>query len=949
MKMTIFFIFFIFLISIVLVSITSKGEIIGLLNESGFVHYTLTHFNDSLLTKNVIILPNIKNGDISSNFLIPQNATILSAKMNITGSDSIFNLLETINLENEPNASLIFNYLDFNGTHFFIDCTYDDNGDNNFLNDCVAIYNLSGNYTGQVNITSGDSLMGIDGLKVNGTQVYVSNNSANRIYSHTISTNLRTSILNYPNCRTGTISGLEFNGSFFYYTDSTFSPSSHLCAINTSNSTLPSIIIYSTPQEASGGSDTDLFLTSKNNTIYVIHWGAGDNGNLIRLNLTANTSLIVANTLTTENSIAGDDNYIYIGVSSPSNAIKIYSREGLPVNLNLSVNSTPFFSFEGQFNRSNGTSNFNNYIQSYLKSCVPNKKGYCNVSINISSITNGKILLSNLEINYTYGINSTVDVIQFTNKTYNFTPFSFMPILKKFRISNLFPTTDLNITGFFVNFSTTSCFIDGVSRKVGINAFRPYCNLTTHQIINSTGGTWTNHTLFDNTTLGTYSPVNLTNTTLILNNSKERIKFFNVTSFYPNGSIANDSLSDIIYNITVEINLTDTDLPNISKGYEQGIRWFNGSGFISINVSNSCQRVNDFYEDNYTYTINAGLNWSGCHNDTNNNNIWDYFKILVPKLSNQEFYVFGQEDTKFPNITIIQPVGTKSSSSIDISLNVTDDVGLDLCYYNITDDTEVTVAVPRTTFACGNFTGNHTISTNDDYFINIFANDTSGNINITRGSFSVNIQAGGGQTGGGGGGSSPILIFADFNKSTCNLQFVPPKIILTKENTLAKLDLINNEDRTLSPTFIINNSNLISVKGELQKLIPAKSTVEYTILLENTSIFRDSNLSSINAGVTLITNECKNLFQPIEIIIQEKKENPIATFLNQEISKIKITDTKDFSFKMYQAILLFSIISIGLFYLPQTKNLKFTSRVSLIALSTIMLTLMLQILIGVVR
>ena len=248
----------------------------------------------------------------------------------------------------------------------------------------------------------------------------------------------------------------------------------------------------------------------------------------------------------------------------------------------------------------------------------------------------------------------------------------------------------------------------------------------------------------------------MTNSSQILNNSRVRLRYFNITSSYPNGSIANHSLTDIIYNITAWINLTDSDLPNKTQDYLQGIRWFNGSDFVEVNTTNRCSTPDTITENNYSNMTNAGLLWYGCYNDTDNDDVNDYFKILIPQLSQQEFYVFGEEDAKNPNVTIIQPTGTFSSSSISLNLNVTDDVSLSDCYYNITDDTEVTVAVPKTTFVCGNYSSNHTIATNDDYFINVFANDTSGNINITRGSFSVNI-GGGGNGGGGGGGGGSVL------------------------------------------------------------------------------------------------------------------------------------------------------------------------------------------------
>mgnify|MGYP001604444368 FL=1 len=129
----------------------------------------------------------------------------------------------------------------------------------------------------------------------------------------------------------------------------------------------------------------------------------------------------------------------------------------------------------------------------------------------------------------------------------------------------------------------------------------------------------------------------------------------------------------------------------------------------------------------------------------------------MPRLSTQQFYVYGEEDTAYPNVTITQPTGTFSSSSITLNFNVTDDVALDICFYNITDDTVTRVEVARTTFTCGNFTSSASISTNDDYITTVVANDTSGNANTTIGTFSVNIasQSSGTSSSGGGGAPTP--------------------------------------------------------------------------------------------------------------------------------------------------------------------------------------------------
>lgn len=757
--MTIFFIFFIFLISIVLVSITSKGEIVGLLNQSGFVYYTLTHFNNSVEDSNASYSVPFNHSAIG--IYLPKNATILSAFMNISGI-SINEWVYDSKLFNVSNQTTTPEGITVNDSFIWI---FGKNEGNIFE------FNNSGFNRTSYNVGSTDNQGGIELMLIGkGTDSEFNRilvpliGASDFIKSIRFSGGSGTEISLSDSAEQGVTSGTIDNIEYYWMT--TLQSGNLVKKFNESGVTGTYMFNFSIPSFTPRGLEYERYqgvdyLWILNSTSRLYRYKEGN-----RTNATYDNYYLDASTQ--DNNIydvSTVGNFLYL-IGQQNVSVLRYTRLEEPNNLTISINGTIFFNHTNKFNTINGSVNVGIYIQDYLTDCIPDTKGYCNVPINISSTSAGKVRLFNLQVNYTYDISSSIEVAEFTNKTYNFTPLTFQNILKKFRFKSSFPTTDLNITGFFVNDSSTNCFIDGASRPVGTNSYKPYCNLTTPQYLNSSGGTWTNHTVFDNTTKATYSPVNLTNSSQLLNNSRERIRFFNVTSFYPNGSIANDSLGDIIYNITVQINLTDTDLPNRTQGYLQGLKWYNGSEYIDINISNRCTVTNNIYEDNYTHTLNAGLNFSGCYNDSNNNDVWDYFKILVPKFSNQQFYVFGQEDTDFPNVTIIQPSGTFSSSSITLKLNVTDDISLSDCYYNITNDIETIVEVPKTTFTCGNYSSNHTISTNDDYFINVFANDTSGNINITRGLFSVNIGGGNGGGGGGGGGGGTILTVVNVTNET---------------------------------------------------------------------------------------------------------------------------------------------------------------------------------------
>lgn len=781
--MTIFFIFFIFIISIALISSVSKGEIIGLLNSSGVVHYTLTHFNDNSISKSIAVN---NGGKFSVNISIPKNATLDGVSMDITGSKIEMlklNFQRIISLSSNM-SQLDFNDMEFNGTHFYMT--------HSVTIDSIIVYNMSGNVTETMALDSNDFGAMIDpgsntvwATHSSGTSDGIDRKRGNanpNTFTFDMESNPRGGMMNGSLLYVGGASN-----KIIVFNQSATNPRNSL------NFTLNpgwgfDSRFFGMCQQYNVGCNRSVFYTSFANgdsspVTFVIEKYSllNNNGDTVNPLFThyqippdeiSSTPPSGWSSLNTETSIALNNTHMWIAIDSSYSLISLtnasiveytYQDGSRPINVSFNINGSSFFNHTDILNTTNRTSDISSFIQSALSRCEPKSNGFCDLQINITAMDNGTITISNLEINYTYNVSSQIEIAQFTNKTSNFTPNTFQSILKKFRFKDLFPTTELNITGFFISDSATDCIIDGTSRGRGTNAKHQYCNLTTPQYLNSSGGIWTNHTVFDNQ-LSTYSPVNLTNNSQTLNGTV-RLKYFNVTSFYPNGSIANHSLTDIIYNITAWINLTDTDLPNKTQGYLQGVKWFNGSDFVEINMSNRCNTPDKLTESNYSNLTNAGLTWFGCYNDTDNDDVNDYFKILIPQLSNQQFYVFGQEDTKFPNFTITQPTGSKSSTSITIDINVVDDINLDICYYNSTKSNG-SVEVSQTTFACGNLSGNFSVSGDGTYNFNVFSNDTSGNTNITSSTFSVSTSGGGGNNGGGGGGGGTIFTVVNQTNET---------------------------------------------------------------------------------------------------------------------------------------------------------------------------------------
>jgi len=119
MKMTIFLFFFIFLFSIVLISSTSKGDIMGLLNSSGVIHYTLTHFNDS--SSSEIFQSDINSllSFINISIRLPVNSSIRNSIFKVQGENiTYWNQWDLQTTQSEGNCNT-HNAVVSNGSTYF--------------------------------------------------------------------------------------------------------------------------------------------------------------------------------------------------------------------------------------------------------------------------------------------------------------------------------------------------------------------------------------------------------------------------------------------------------------------------------------------------------------------------------------------------------------------------------------------------------------------------------------------------------------------------------------------------------------------------------------------------------------------------------------------------------------------------------------------------------------
>lgn len=762
MKTKYIFLFFIFLL--VLFSFGSSGVLMGYVNSTGIVFFELNHFNDSSVSKDITFTAS--GSDTSVGLYLPKNATVTSVILNVEGNYTN-TLVYNSEIKVNGSGNLIYiGGLENNGTHLFvmdgtgnsdgdmdtylyngtyvatIDTSFSDapnnyyNGSNFFMleyyvvgNDWINLHSNLGALTTRyyINLTSEGGDIASDG-----TYWFTPYNYYNRLMLY----HYNGTLISYYNIGSASFNALLGDG---------FDASSNCGGVDSRSGVdyeNGKIWMTCTNVGKDGDYSNDyIFRFTTNGTDYIY-----DN---FKFNVSEKVTRITGITVDGNNFFVSNyTNYVYW-----YNLTKLYTN-----NLTISVNSTLFFNNSGTFNTTNTTIDFKDYLQSALSTCTADSKGYCTIPINISSDSAGKITLNNLQINYKYNATPNFNIINWWNETSNFVVGSIKGIAKHYSISTN-PDTELNITGFIVQ-NDTICFIDGVNKAVGSFQDNYVGNLTSATIANLSE--WNNYTIYD-TSLGLGCPTNQSNATQY-SNTTYQLKYFNITAYYPNGTESPDSGNLKIYNVTVEITLAENNLfLNMSPDY--GLKWYNGSDWLALNVTNICNNSIAETETNYsTITIGSDI-WYGCHNDANNNNKIEYYKILIPHLSNQQFQAFHEEDNEAPNTTIITPTGTyTSASNIPFNVTTSENVAFDSCWYNITNDAGATEKA-TTSADCNAFNGSFNIAGgNDDYIFYAFANDTSGNINQSIQTFTLSISTSPTGGGGGGGGGTEIIYIG----RTCN-------------------------------------------------------------------------------------------------------------------------------------------------------------------------------------
>jgi PGF-pre-PGF domain-containing protein len=196
-------------------------------------------------------------------------------------------------------------------------------------------------------------------------------------------------------------------------------------------------------------------------------------------------------------------------------------------------------------------------------------------------------------------------------------------------------------------------------------------------------------------------------------------------------AIANQTIAAST-NLIYDINATDTTI---------------GLGNFSINdTTNFSINYNTGLVTNATVLLTGYYLLNVTVNDTLGNLNWSFWTVNV------------STDNANPGIIINSPSSgaTLSSSNVTINISFSDNMALDYCSYNITNSIGGTVVANNSIICTTNSVEYQTISDGSNYVLIAFANDTSGNSNITSKTFSIDTSTTPpGGSGNSGGGSTP--------------------------------------------------------------------------------------------------------------------------------------------------------------------------------------------------
>jgi len=296
---------------------------------------------------------------------------------------------------------------------------------------------------------------------------------------------------------------------------------------------------------------------------------------------------------------------------------------------------------------------------------------------------------------------------------------------------------------------------------------------------------------------------------------------------------------------------------------------------------------------------------------------------------NKTFYV----DTVNPDLSVSEPSGTKNSrTGIPLTFSISEN-NLDSCFYNLSNwDGEKWVLYRENTIInCSIASTTFSVADDYTYLINLYVNDSAGNLNSTNSSFSVDTStsppispppSGGGSSGGGGTPRNVVNVV-----EYLELKELPSLIVNPGESRKLTLSAKNIGKGFLNDCKIKgvgDNADLISSEE-----IKGLSEGEEDDFIFSLKIPELLEVGSYNIELSLICQEANKSISFIAEIIEKKLAVDLISIEKKDGEDIEIfyslTELSGFDQEVEVEIVLFGQNNERLAELTETKNIKASS------------------------
>ena len=516
----------------------------------------------------------------------------------------------------------------------------------------------------------------------------------------------------------------------------------------------------------------------------------------------------------------------------------------------------------------------------------PNNQSYNNASLLINITSNGNYTwFFNGTANETYSSLVTRTFFQGNNTIYAYSNDSLNNINTSkvaFFIDSIPPSLTMSHpeskaygtnTSLPLNFAISDTYLQTCWYNLNneINISLPNCQNTTFNA--STDGNY-NLSLFANDFLG--------------NTANSSISFSIITTapainlIYPKDSLFLNYAQNIQLNYSVisEIAISECQL------------WGDFSGIWQLNqTNNTISLENNFFvlnlqEENYQ--------WGILCNDTQNrvNNVNSTFSI----------------DITLPQISLAEPKGTKTSRENILLIFSALDNNLQACSYNVYEG--IVQRIQNTTVNCYQ-TALFNLTSDANFILNLYVNDSAGNMNFSSAIFKVDTSTPSPPAGGGGGGGGGGFPSAKRNSSvTAKISFSEPKNLVIKRgtSTTAEIEITNEERIFLNDCkLVISGPQASWFSNEQSKGLSPGEKFKFTL---NIKIPEEAEPGDYSQEITVGCNEGKKSTNIFLTIFRNNFETKIINY-ERTVDTLQISySIREFAQKNHDIVLKYNLLNL---------------------------------------